>query len=140
MLAFQSCVLGRRTSIFQGMYILRLLCGYLEHQSRVQFEGYVAEPLQTIMAILLHCASRCTERSDEGGSAFATEGLRGRSHSPHVTASQGVARYCGECAAVSFSEGGKEEKKVIASCSFVEEKFQDCSQTEGVGLATSVET
>ena len=32
--------------------ILRVLCGYFEHQRRVQFEGCVAEPLQTIAAIL----------------------------------------------------------------------------------------
>ena len=31
---------------------LRVLCGYFEHQRRVQFEGCVAEPLQTITAIL----------------------------------------------------------------------------------------
>ena len=34
------------------MKILRVLCGYLEFQRRVQFEGCVAEPLQTITAIL----------------------------------------------------------------------------------------
>ena len=32
--------------------ILRALCWYFEHQRRVQFEGCVAEPLQTITAIL----------------------------------------------------------------------------------------
>ena len=32
--------------------ILRVLCGYFEHQRRVQFEGCVAEPLRTITAIL----------------------------------------------------------------------------------------
>ena len=32
--------------------ILRVLCGYFEHQRQVQFEGCVAELLQTIMAIL----------------------------------------------------------------------------------------
>ena len=32
--------------------ILRVLCGYLEHQRRVQFEGCPAEPLTTITAIL----------------------------------------------------------------------------------------
>ena len=31
--------------------ILRVLCGYFEHQRRVQFEGCVAEPLQTITAM-----------------------------------------------------------------------------------------
>ena len=32
--------------------ILRVLCGYFEHERPVQFEGCVAEPLQTITAIL----------------------------------------------------------------------------------------
>ena len=32
--------------------ILRMLCGYFEHQRRVQFEECVAEPPQTITAIL----------------------------------------------------------------------------------------
>ena len=31
---------------------LRVLCGYFEHQRRVQFQGCVVEPLQTISAIL----------------------------------------------------------------------------------------
>ena len=43
--------LGRRTSAHPRK-ILRVLCGYFEHQRRVQFEGCVAEPLQTITAIL----------------------------------------------------------------------------------------
>ena len=32
--------------------ILRVLCGYFEHQRRGQLKGCVAEPLQTITAIL----------------------------------------------------------------------------------------
>ena len=32
--------------------VLRLLCGYFEHQRRVQFEGCAAEPLKTITATL----------------------------------------------------------------------------------------
>ena len=32
--------------------LLRVLCGYFEHQRLVQFEGCLAEPLQTITAIL----------------------------------------------------------------------------------------
>ena len=38
--------------VFQFRKTLRVLCGYSEHQRRVQFEGCVAEPLQTITAIL----------------------------------------------------------------------------------------
>ena len=33
-----------------------------------------------------------------------------------------------------------EKSKVIASCSCLEEKFQECGKSEGVGLATSVGT
>ena len=32
--------------------VLRVLCGYFEHQRQVQFEGCAAEPLQTVTAIL----------------------------------------------------------------------------------------
>ena len=32
--------------------VLRVLCGYFEHQRRVQFEGCAAEPLQTVTATL----------------------------------------------------------------------------------------
>ena len=32
--------------------MLRVLCGYFEHQRRLQFEGCAAEPLTTITAIL----------------------------------------------------------------------------------------
>ena len=39
--------------------ILRVLCGYFEHERRVQFEGCVAEPLQTISAILPGSEWRC---------------------------------------------------------------------------------
>ena len=40
---------------------------------------------------------------------------------------------------LSITEGGKEGKsKVIASCSDLEEKLQECTKREGGGLATSV--
>ena len=44
--------------------ILRVLCGYFEHQRRVQFEGCAAEPLTTITAILpgsSYCVAGCAE-------------------------------------------------------------------------------
>ena len=51
--------------------ILRVLRGYFEHQRRVQFEGCVAEPRQTVTAILpgskwscllcAYCVAGCTE-------------------------------------------------------------------------------
>ena len=39
--------------------ILRVLCGYFEHQRRVQFEGCVADPLQTIKSILFGSKWSC---------------------------------------------------------------------------------
>ena len=39
--------------------VLRVLCGYFEHQRSAQFEGCVAEPLQTITAILLGSKWSC---------------------------------------------------------------------------------
>ena len=39
--------------------ILRVLCGYFEHQRRVEFEGCVPEPLKTITAILLGSKWSC---------------------------------------------------------------------------------
>ena len=57
-IVFQLCGLGRRISIFPRK-ILRVLCGYFEHQRRVQFDRCVAEPLQTITAILLGSEWSC---------------------------------------------------------------------------------
>ena len=48
--------LGRRIAIFPRRCCL---CGHLEHQKRVQFEGCVAEPLQTITAILFGSKWSC---------------------------------------------------------------------------------
>ena len=39
--------------------ILRVLCGYLEHQRRLQFEGCVADLLRTITAILFGSKWSC---------------------------------------------------------------------------------
>ena len=42
---------------------------------------------------------------------------------------------------LSITEGGKEgPSNVIATCSSLEEMFQECSKKRGVGLATCVET
>ena len=46
-----------------------------------------------------------------------------------------------KCLELSITEGGKEVRsRVIASWSELEEKCQECSKREEVGLATSVET
>ena len=42
---------------------------------------------------------------------------------------------------LSITDGGTEGRsKATASCKYLEERFQECSKREGVGLATSVET
>ena len=42
---------------------------------------------------------------------------------------------------LSITERGEEgDSKVVASCIYLEGKFQECSKREEVGLATSVET
>ena len=44
--------------------ILRVLCGYFDHQRRVQFDGCAAEPLRTITAILPGCKWSCLLSAD----------------------------------------------------------------------------
>ena len=82
-------------------------CGSFEHQRRVQFEGCGGAAPDNHGHLLwverlapAHCAARRFERSAEGVSAFVTEGPRGRHHSLHGGAKQGVARFCGAGAAV----------------------------------------
>ena len=48
-----SVVLDWTTHVSFPRKILRVFCGYFEHKRRVYFEGFGAEPLQTITAILL---------------------------------------------------------------------------------------
>ena len=47
-----SCGLGLGDAFQLPKKYLRVLCGYFEHQRRVQFEGCAAERLTTITAIL----------------------------------------------------------------------------------------
>ena len=114
-IVFQLCGLGRRVSIFLRK-ILRVLCGYFEHQRRVQFDRCVAEPLQTITATL-----------PEFNAMKVLKSIKREAEEKDFK--------------LSITEGGSERKsKVIASCSYLEEKFQECSKREEAGLATSVET
>ena len=63
--------------------ILRVLCGYFEHQRRVQFEGCATEPLTTITAFfarvqveffaVTYCAARCVECSHKNLLLFEAE-------------------------------------------------------------------
>ena len=67
--------------------ILRVLCGYFEHQRRVQFEGCAAEPLRTITAILpgskwelfasAYRMARCAECGHTNLHSVELEGLYG---------------------------------------------------------------
>ena len=76
--------------------ILRVPCGQFEHQRCVQFEGCVAEPLQTIRASLTGSKWSCLHlpivlqdalREVEGVSIHEAEGVRG-CHSLHGRAKQ----------------------------------------------------
>ena len=105
-----------------------MLCGYFERQRRVQFEGCVAKPLQTITAILLRSKWSCLllriVLQDALGEATNL-------YPPLIQ--QGLK--------LPITEGGKEGKgKAITFCENLEERFQKCSKKEGVVLATSVET
>ena len=51
--------LGLRDTLQFPTKILRVLCGYFEHQRRVQFEGCAAEPLRTTTAVLPGSKSSC---------------------------------------------------------------------------------
>ena len=71
--------------------VLRVLCGYFEHQRRVQFERCVAEPLWTFhghlarvkveLPAFAYCTSRCAERGHTNYSSVEVEGICGCHHS-----------------------------------------------------------
>ena len=104
---------------------------------------YIIEPFQDHPVDKQHHQeSLWCENLQSGGNPRAT-----------FSTEQGAGRYCGEglksmrlkveakVLVLWITEGGKEQKnKVIAPCSNLEEKFQECSKSEGEILATIVET
>ena len=93
-----------------------------------------------------HCVARRVERVWEGVSALTVEGCCGRYQGAGRNRRKGadVDRKCDveeKGLKLSITEGWQEERsKVLASCSYLEEKFQECSNKEGARLVTSVET
>ena len=99
-----------------------------------------------------HCFARCIERSDEIASASEAEGvhdmtafMKGRNKELPGIAERVRKSTRREVEEQSLrlsvkDRGRRGRSKVIALCTYLEEKFQECSKGEGVGLATSVET
>ena len=118
--------------------LLRVLCGYFDNQRRVKFEGCVAEPLQTITAILPGSKWSCLLLRILLQDAFSEvmkvyPPLKLTVFVDEITASMDgrrkeLASIAEEVLKVSITDGGSEEQsKVIASCSLLEEKLQGCS-------------
>ena len=143
--------------------ILRVLCGYFEHQRREQFEGCAAEPLTTITAILPGSKWSCLLLRIVLQDAFneVTQihlALKLRVFVDDITALLMVKnKVVAEMARkvmkklkeevqrkglkLSVAVDGKEGKsKMIASCGFLETELLQFSKEEGVTLADSVET
>ena len=151
---------GRRISVRK---ILRVLCGYFEHERPVQFEGCVAEPLQTITAFLPGSKWSCSllrivlqDALSEVTKIYPP--LKLKVFVDDITALlTGENRNIAEVAKkvmkklkevekkglkMSVAENGKEGKsKIIASCGFLENYLRQFSRGGGgVTLADSVET
>ena len=144
--------------------ILRVLCGYFEHQRREQHEGRVAEPLQTITAILPGSKWSCLllrtvllDALSEVTKIYTP--LKLRVFVDDITALLKVRkqRKVAEMAKkvmkklkeeverkglkLSVTENGKGGKsKMIASCGFLENELRQCSKEEGVTMADNVGT
>ena len=143
--------------------ILRVLCGYFEHQRRVQFEGCAAEPLRTITATLPGSKWSClllrvvlqdalsdvtkmypllklrvfvddiTARLKEKNREVAENGKEGDEEIEKEDVGKKGLK-------LSVTENGKERKsKKIFSCGFLEDELRQCSK-EGVTRADGVET
>ena len=144
------CGLGQGISTFTQKKT-RVLCWYFEHQRRVQFEGCVAEALQTITAILLgskwsYLLLRIVlqDALSEVTKIFPPLKLRvfvdditaflKRRNKELVEMAKKVLKNSKKEVEEkglkpSITEGGKEGKsKAITSCKYLEERFQHCSK------------
>ena len=135
--------------------ILRVLCGYFEHQRRVQVRGCVAEPVKTMRAIVtgskweLQNSRRAVVKVFHPMKLQAfvvdvTASLDGlNKETPEVTekvqntlrmevGSKGLKQ--------SITAGCKEEKsKVVTSCKYFGREASGMQARKGEGLADSVE-
>ena len=140
-----------------------MLCGYFEHQRRVQFEGCAAEPLTTITAILPGSKWSClllrvVLQDALTDVTIVYPSLKLRVFVDDITALvKGKNKEVTEMAKkvmkklkeevekkglkLSVTENCKKGKsKMIASCGFLENELSQFSKEEGVTLAESVET
>ena len=143
--------------------ILRVLCGYFEHQTRVQLEGCVAEPLQIATAIFPGPKWSCLllrivlqDALSEVAKIYPPlkltvfeddipAPLKGRNKELVEMAGKVMRKLKEEVEEkglkLSITETGKEGKsQMIASCGYLEEKLRECSTEEGVTMAHSVDT
>ena len=144
--------------------ILRVLCGYFEHQRRVHFEGCAAEPFHPITAILPGSKWSCLllrivlQDALNDVTKICLTLLKLRVFVDDVTALvQGRNKEVAEMAKkvmkklkeevekkgikLSVSENREEGKsKMIASCGFLENELSQFSKGGGVTLTDSVET
>ena len=151
------------TTHFQfSMKIMRVLCGYFQHQSRVQFEGCVVEPLQNITDILPGSKWSClllrTVLQDALSKVVKvfpplklkvfvediTAFMEGRYNELAGIAEKVLMSIKGKveenCSKLSNTEGGKVgQGKVMAMCGYLEETFWECNKKR-MELATSVGT
>ena len=130
-----------------------MLCGYFEHQRRVQFEGCLAEPHQPITAILQGSKWSCLllrvlllDALSEVTEVYPLLKLRvfvdditvllhGRNKELVEMAEKVLKKKKREkeekSLKLSITEGGKDGKsKAITSCKHLEEWFQECSKKE----------
>ena len=152
------CGPGRRTSASQGRSCGCCAVNY-EHQRRVQFEGCVAEPLQTISAILPGSKGSCLllrivlqDTFSEVTKiylplklgVFVDDILWRRNRDVAEMAKKVMKKMKEEVEKngleLSVTENGKEGKsKMIASCGFPENELRQFSREEGMALADSLE-
>ena len=135
--------------------ILLVLRGYFEHQRRVQFEGCMAEQLQSITAIvpgsnwsclllrimlqdaLSEVTKNCPHLKLRVFVDDITAFMSGRNKELVEVAQKHLKKLRMEVQQkglkLSITEGGKEGKsKAITSCKYLDQKFQECSKKEGV--------
>ena len=143
--------------------ILRVLYEFSEHQRRLQFEGCVAEPLQTMTTILPGSKWSClllrTVLQDalsdvtkinpplklkvfvDDIAALLVVKNREVAEMAQMTMKKFKEEVGRKGLKLSVTENGKEGKsKMIASCRLLEDELLQCSREDGVTVANSMET
>ena len=124
---------------------LWVLCGFFEHQRRVQFEGCVAEPFQTITGVLPGSKWSCLLRivlQDAMSEVIHSFDGRTKEIKSWRTLWESDEKGSGGEGSKAVNHEKRQGRKEQSRCVMEHfgEKFQECSKRGGVGLATSVET